>query len=233
MIPKVSLVRLRHALIATAMMMLIVRVSTAQEYRFSGYITPAISWFSTDITEVVNQGSRAGIIFVVSAERYFINNISATAGLSLINSGGRLVSSDPTIFKFSNYTSVVASGDPMVYRIQYLAIPAGFKFYTNEIGYNNLIAFGEIGIDPKVVVRGRVDIPSLDIEGEGAMAEINRFNFGWHLHAGIEYPLGGSTAAVLGLGFENNFPDITRDVGTQANDRVAHKFLKFIFGVKF
>ncbi|HSL86661.1 MAG TPA: hypothetical protein VK861_06975, partial [Bacteroidales bacterium] len=177
MIPKVTLARLRHALFAAAMMMLIVRVSTAQEYRYGGYIIPAISWFSTDITEVVNQGSRAGMIFVVSAERYFINNISATAGLSLINSGGRLVSSDPTIFKFTNYTSVVASGDPIVYRIQYLAIPAGIKFYTNEIGYNNMIAFGEIGIDPKLVVRGRVDIPSLDIKGEGAMAEINRFNF--------------------------------------------------------
>ena len=233
MIPKVSLARLRNALFAAAMMMLIVRVSTAQEYRFGGYIIPAISWFSTDITEVVNQGSRAGMIFVVSAERYFINNISATAGLGLINSGGRLVSSDPTIFKFADKTLDVASGDPIVYRIQYLVIPAGFKFYTNEIGYNNMIAFGEIGIDPKIVVRGRVDIPSLDIKGEGAMAEIKRFNFGWHLHAGIEYPLGGSTAAVLGLGFENNFPDITKDVGTQVNDRVAHKFLKFIFGIKF
>lgn len=205
----------------------------AQEYRYAGYLIPAISWFSTDITEVSNQGSRAGIIILVSAERYFTANISATAGISVINSGGRLVSREPTIFKFPNYTSVVASGDPIVYRIQYLAIPAGFKFYTNEMGYSNITGFAGLGLDPKIVVRGRVDIPSLDIKGEGAMTEINRFNFGWHIDAGIEYPVGRTTVAVLGAGFENNFPDITKDVGTQINDRVAHKFLKFIFGIKF
>ncbi len=230
---KLSSAGRRLILCTTAFFILSAVVTRAQEFRYSGYIIPAISWFSTDITEVTNQGSRAGMIIMISAERYFNNHISATAGISVINSGGRLVSRDPTLFRFANYTSVVASGDPIVYRIQYLAIPAGFKFYTSEMGYSNITGFAGLGIDPKIVVRGRVDIPSLDIRGEAAMTEINRFNFGWHIDAGIEYPIGGSTVVVLGAGFENNFPDITKDVGTQVNDRVAHKFLKFIFGIKF
>jgi hypothetical protein len=51
--------------------------------------------------------------------------------------------------------------------------------------------------------------------------------------AGIEYSLGSTTALVFGLGFENNFLDVTKDLNQQPNDRVSHKILKFRIGVNF
>jgi len=229
--PKAKLNRFGKILPIISLAILSAEISTAQDLRFGVYLSPAITWFSTDITEVNNQGSRTGLIFVVNAERTLGDHFAVTGGISFLSTGGRLVSRDAEPFRFRNYTAIVAADEPVVYRIQYLSIPAGIKVRSKEIG--SLTIFSDIGFDPKIVIRGLVDVPSLDVEGENGMGEIKRFNFGWHIHGGIEYPLGGRTAAVLGLGFENNFPDITKDAGSQVNDRVAHKFLKFIFGINF
>ena len=73
------------------------------------------------------------------------------------------------------------------------------KLQTNQIGY--LTFFSDLGLDPKIVIGGKADIPSLNISGENAMNELNMFNLSYHITAGIEYSLGGTTALVLGLGF--------------------------------
>lgn len=203
----------------------------AQDLRFGIYASPVISWFSTDISEVRNEGARAGLNVSATAEKYFGFNFALTGGISIINSSGRTVSENTTLFKFPNYTSVVAPENAIVYRIQYLSLPVGIKIKTNEIGF--LSYFAETGFDPKLVIRGRADIPSLNIKGEKAMTEIKLFNLGYHLNGGIDYSLDGTTSLILGLGFESNFFDITKDTGTQPVDRTSHKLIKFIFGINF
>ncbi len=119
----------------------------------------------------------------------------------------------------------------MIYRIQYISVPVGLKIKTDEIGY--LTYFAEFGLDPKVVVSGKADIPSDHIKGEKAMTEIRRFNVGYHLNGGVDYSIDGNISLILGLGFENNFFDITKDIDGQKTDRTAQRFLKFIFGINF
>ncbi len=219
------------ALLLLSFFLLSGKIANAQDYRVGIYISPLISWFKTDIDEVKNEGSRAGFNFNITAERYLSERFSATCGVNLLSSGGRLVSSQSTFFRFPSHTSTVAANNPVVYHIRYLVIPAGLKYKTYEMGLFSY--FGELGIDPKVVVRGRVDIPSIDIKGAKAMTEIRRFNLGYHFNAGIDYSLNGNISLVLGLGFENNFLDVTKDVSEQKVDRTSQKFLKFIFGLNF
>jgi len=207
-----------------------VQTLAAQDYRYGVYVSPVISWFKTDIDEVKNQGARAGFVFSISAERYLTDNWHFNSGLAFINSSARLVSSSPSYFRFST-TSVVAAGDPVIYRIQYISIPVGIKIKTSEVGY--LTYFAEFGLDPKVVVRGRADIPSIDIKGGNAMNEIRRFNFGYHLSGGADYSIDGNTSLILGLGFESNIFDVTKDIENQPTDRTSQKLLKFIFGINF
>ena len=133
--------------------------------------------------------------------------------------------------EFTNFTATVLPGDPVIYKIKYLTIPVGLKFETNQIGYTTF--FTDVGLDPKVVIAGRADIPSLSIRDENAMRELNRLNLSYHITAGIEYSLGGNTAWVFGLNFDNNFLDITRDNGDQPNDIITHKMLSFRIGVNF
>jgi len=204
----------------------------AQDIRFGIFADPVISWFSTDTKDTRNDGARAGFNFGFTFNKYFAKNYSFSTGISLLNAGGRLINPDSTIvMQFNNLSQQVLKGEPVVYRIQYLSIPVGLKFESNQIGY--VTFFSDIGIDPRIVIGGKVDIPSAAIKGESAMKELKSFNLAYHVMAGIEYSLGGTTALVFGLGFDNNFVDVTKDLSLQPIDKVTHKILKFRLGVNF
>jgi hypothetical protein len=204
-------------------------LNAQQKISFGIHADPVISWFSSDNKVIKNEGARPGFNFGLTFNKYFTPNYSFSTGISLLNAGGRLVSDSITILAFT--TQTVPAGKPVVYKIQYLAIPLGLKLQTNQIGY--LTFFTDLGLDPKIVVGGKADIPSINISGENAISELRMINLSYHITAGIEYSLGGTTAMVLGLNFDNNFLDITKDNGTQPVDKVSHKILSFRIGVNF
>ncbi|MGD0754637.1 MAG: porin family protein [Bacteroidales bacterium] len=206
-------------------------LNAQQVISFGVHADPVISWFSTDIKEVQNDGARAGFNFGLTFNKYFTPNYSFSTGISLMRAGGRLVSSDTTVLEFSKSRATVLPGNPVVYKIQYLVIPVGLKLQTNQIGY--ITYFTDLGLDPKIVISRRADIPSLNITDENASDELRMFNLSYHITAGVEYYLGGTTALLFGLNFDNNFLDITKDNGNQPADKVSHKILSFRFGVNF
>jgi len=132
---------------------------------------------------------------------------------------------------FSNLKTTVLPGSTIVYRIQYLAFPVGLKLQTNQIGY--LKFFSDLGLVPKVVINRKVDIPSANISKQNASNELRMFNMSYHITGGIEYSLGGSTALLFGIDFDNNFLDITKDINKQPKNKVSQKILSFRFGVNF
>jgi hypothetical protein len=201
---------------------------------FGIHLDPVISWFATDTYEVRNDGAVPGYNFGISYNRYFGPNYSFSSGINIISAGGRLVSKQTTYFELRNNRNelvTVLPGEAIIYRIKYLAIPLGLKLETNEVSYGTI--FADIGLDPKIVIEGRADIPSLNIKGGNALPELRAFNLSYHLMAGIEYPLEGNTAVVLGLAFENNFVDITKDRGDQPWDLVTNKLFSFRIGINF
>jgi hypothetical protein len=209
--------------------------ATGTQFQFGIHADPLICWFGSDNNSVSNRGARPGFNFGITINKYFGPNYAFSTGLSLVSAGGRLVSSDSTTFykqhqKALNWVDVMP-GEAITYKIQYLSIPLGLKLQTNQIGYYTF--FTNIGIDPKVVIGGKADIPSLNMKNENAMEELRLFNLGYHITAGMEYGVGGNTAIVLGLGFENNFFDVTKDRGSQPVDKITHKILSFRFGVNF
>jgi hypothetical protein len=207
----------------------------ASIFKFGVHADPMITWFGSDNSVVVNKGASPGFNFGLSVYRYFGPNYSFSTGINLISAGGSLLSSDTTIFYISHSQSLklvkVNPGEAIIYKIQYLSVPLGLKLQTNQIGY--ITFFTDLGVDPKVVIGGKADIPSCNIKGENAMEEIRMFNMSYHIIAGIEYGVGGNTAVVLGLGFDNNFLDITREKGNQPVDKITHKLLSIRLGVNF
>jgi hypothetical protein len=207
------------------------RTLVAQDYRYGIYVAPAISWFRTDVENVINKGARTGFLFSISAERHLTDNWHFSSGLAFTTASARLVNTNDSFFRFSDHTSTIAAGEPVIYRLQYISMPVGIKIKTSEKGY--FTYFAEFGLDPKVVINGRVDIPSIGIKGKFAMTEIRRFNAGYHITAGTEYSIDGNTSLILGLGYETNIFDITKDFESGETDRTIHKLLKFIFGINF
>jgi hypothetical protein len=222
---------MKRIILSLCIILLPIISEAQQRISFGVHADPVISWFQSDVKETKNEGARSGFNFGLTFNKYFTPNYSFSTGISIINAGGRLVSTSPVQMEFANFNSTVAPGNPVIYKIQYLAIPAGLKLQTNQIGY--VTFFTDLGLDPKVVIGGKADIPSLNIKGENAMKELNNFNLSYHVTAGIEYSLGGNTALVLGLNFDNNFLDITKDNGNQPEDKVSHKLLSFRLGINF
>lgn len=209
-------------------------IQAQQRIGFGIHADPVISWFSPDIKETKNDGARPGFNFGLTFNKYFTPNYSFSSGISLINTGGRLTNSDTIVLDFPNLKNkiaTVAPNEPVVYKIQYLSVPLGIKLQTNQIGY--ITFFTDLGLDPKVVIGGKADIPSLNITGETATSELRFFNLSYHITGGIEYSLGGTTAMVVGLNFDNNFLDITKDNGDQPKDKVSQKILSFRLGINF
>lgn len=198
---------------------------------FGIHADPVISWFSTDISQVKNNGARPGFNFGLTFNNYFTRNYSFSTGISLLNAGGRLVSSDTTVLKFTNSSVKVLPGNQVIYKLQYLTIPIGLKLQTNQIGY--VTFFSDLGFVPKIAISRRADIPSLNISGENALNELRMINLSYHITGGIEYSLGGSTALSFGIDFDNNFLDITNDTGKKLKDIVSQKILSFRFGINF
>ncbi len=215
----------------TALIFVSVISNAQQVISFGIHADPVISWFSTDISTVKNDGARPGFNFGLTFNNYFTKNYSFSTGITLMHTSGRLVSNDTTVLKFTNSTVKVLPGKQVIYKIQYLAVPLGLKLQTNQIGY--LTFFTDLGFVPKIAISRRADIPSLNISGENALNELRIINLSYHITGGLEYSLGGSTALVFGIDFDNNFLDITKDEGKKPKDIVSQKILSFRFGVNF
>jgi hypothetical protein len=196
------------------------------------HFDPLISWFSTDSYNTRNEGVVPGFNFGISYNRYFSPNYSFSSGINIINAGGRLISGETTQFELKNYSLVtVQPGEAITYKITYLTVPLGVKLRTSQIGFGRF--FTDLGFDPKIVIGARADIPSLNINGGNALPDLNTFNLSFHIMAGMQYPLGGNNTFTVGIGFDNNLFDLTRDNGGQPSDLVSQKSLSFHMGITF
>lgn len=225
--------RLKVALRVTLIFMLILLplISPAQQkISFGLHADPSVCWFSSDNTDIQNNGARPGFNFGLTFNNYFTPNYAFSTGIGIMNTGGRVYSKKQTVLHLATIATV-AHDASVVYKIQYMVVPVGLKLQTNQIGY--LRFFSDIGFDPKLVISGKADVPSLSITNAKATDELKMFNLSYHVTAGIEYSLGGTTAMVLGLNFDNNFLDITKDYADQPVDKLSQKILSLRIGVNF
>jgi hypothetical protein len=222
----------KRALIALCLVLFIISGNLfAQKLRFGVFADPVIGWFSSDTHDTQSKGARAGFNFGFTFNKYFTDNYAFSTGVNILNAGGQVTNSVPIEMQFNNMVASVPAGESVIYRIQYLSVPLGLKFNTNQIGYVSF--FTDLGLDPKVVIGGKADIPSLEIIKENALEELRQFNLSYHITGGVEYSIGGTTSLVFGLGFDNNFLDATKENGTQPIDKISHKIIKFQFGINF
>jgi hypothetical protein len=130
----------------------------AQKLRFGVFADPVISWFSSDTHDTESKGARTGFNFGLTYNKYFTDNYAFSTGINILNAGGQIVNSVPIEMEFKNMQASVLAGEAVIYKIQYLSVPVGLKFNTNQIGYVSF--FTDLGLDPKVVIGGKADIPS-------------------------------------------------------------------------
>lgn len=176
----------------------------AQNIRFGVFADPQLSWFTSDTKQFTPNGPLFGFNAGFSFERFFADRYAISTGASISNLGGNLIyNQDGYSLKTRDGDYEILSGYNVKFKGQYISVPLGFKFKTNEIGYTTFYA--QLGLSGHVRLKGyawqeenNVDREVLDNE------QINLAFLSYMFGAGLEYSLGGPSALQTGITFSNS-----------------------------
>lgn len=173
--------------------------------RFGLHATPAISWLKSDADSVNSTGIKAGFSYGLIFDLRITDNYGFATGICIASRGGSLQFLDTNlVFLDSTYRQ-----PEIQYRLQYIGIPITLKFKTNEIGYMKY--FMQFGITPSINVKGRGSVSAdIDLSETDIRDEIKFFDTSLTLAGGFEYSLGGNTALVVAVIFDNGFADVIK-----------------------
>jgi hypothetical protein len=95
--------------------------------------------------------------------------------------------------------------------------------------------FTDLGFDIRMRLKATVDLPAYEISDENANSEVYGINVGWHILLGLEYEVGTESSIIAGLGYDQDFFDVTKDLKDvfQPEDRSRIHMVRFRFGYKF
>ena len=180
------------------------------QYTFTVFGEPQISWMSPDSKNVESDGSQISFNAGFNFDNFFAERYAYSTGLSINNIKGKLHYKDSRDISAKD-TSYTITDDVVSYNLQYLDIPLGLKFKTIEIGYTSF--FTHLGLNAAINIKSSADVPgSNDVN---VSDEVNWYNLSYYIGAGIEYSIGGGTALVGGVTYKNGFLDITKNNNTK------------------
>jgi hypothetical protein len=172
-------------------------------------------------------GFNAGLM----VDYYFAENYAFGSGLSLLLTGG--------VMKYRNGTALNTNGNAngnvpqngsVAYQLQYMRLPLGIKLKTHTIGRFGY--FADLGFDPMTRIVANADYTSATGEqyhNIGVKKSIRLFALGYHISAGLKYPLGGNAALIGGITYMSIFTDITPGSG----DKITANNLLLRLGIAF
>lgn len=171
--------------------------------------SPSINWLNTS-NRIVNREKVVlgydfgliGDIFFTESDRYALQT-----GLMVVNTGGNLSYRSGQPFPFAGET--MPGNVDIKYRLRYLDIPFSIKLKTNE--FHRAYYWGLFGLSGMVNIGARGDSDDGKLLKSSIHDEINMFNVGMNVGVGVDYELGASNAASVGLIFQNGLSDVTTD----------------------
>ena len=189
------------------------------DLRLGFQASPTFAWMTTDDPNIGSNGTNLGLKLGARGEIFFRENYAVTIGLGFsFNNGGQLLHNESTHawqrtnFDNSNLKSPFPSGTDLRYKIQYVEIPFGLKFRTNEVGYLRYYAeLPIITLGFKSQARGQVEWQSMKEDITDIKKEVTPIALSWGIGGGIEYSVSESTALVAGITYQKIFTDVTKD----------------------
>ncbi|PWD99309.1 porin family protein [Marinilabilia rubra] len=200
-----------------------INAQEANSIRLSFVAEPQFSWLKPDIDGVESRGSKGGYNFGVVLDRFFADNYAFSTGLTINTTGGKLRYTTPGGLPEGEVLPDGAPQGDKEYKLRYIEIPLGLKLRSNDFRRSNF--YGRFGLTPQINIEAR------DGDDNSISDEINIFDLGYHLGAGIEYSIGGTNALMFGLVYHNGFTDITDEPGY--DDKTVLNRLVFEIGFIF
>jgi hypothetical protein len=199
----------------------------SQDLRFGVFVDPLLSWLTPDAKNISRDGPRIGIKGGLILDKYFAKNYAFTTGVSISNMGGNLHYKDSVNIETLETEVILNPESSVEYKLQYVSVPVGLKFKTNEIGYFTF--FAQLGFTPQINIKARAEASDNQIDNENISEELNLFNLSYFFGGGLEYSLGGNTALTGGIIFNNGFVDVL----SSKNVKETLSFLSLRLGIMF
>ncbi len=180
------------------------------KFNFGLKLSPTMAWFKPSGTGLESDGGKIGFAYGLIADINFAKNYSFETGIDVTYRGGK-----------TKYVYTDASGTYVAksnITLQYIELPLTLKLKTNEIGY--LTYFGRIGFAPGVNIRASKDI---------SKSNVNPINLSMIIGLGTQYSLGGKTAALVGITYNNGFLDVDKRSGS----KLTSSFIALDLGIMF
>lgn len=170
-----------------------------QQMKFGVHVDPAISLLDSDYSKISGDGINFAFSFGVEAEYRFSENAAFTFGLdfSLNNGGSLLYGYGGVLFSDSEFDNArsffnILGTNPgtstgidlyaftkVNYRVNYLELPIGFKFRTEELGDSYLRVFFQIPIVKIMVpVMASAKIFAPEAAANGFQNDLNPTKYG-------------------------------------------------------
>jgi hypothetical protein len=175
--------------------------------KLSVHADPQFSWFSSDEKEVEPDGSRFHLQTGLHMDFFFDENYAFSLGFGINNLGGNLLYGDTTLFISKGDSLYVSPGQSVLHKLQYLDFPVGLKLKTEELGYTTF--FLQLGLNPMININASAVSDDGVLDHENIRETTNLFNLGYHVGLGVEYKLGGNTAAIGGIRWTSGLTDVT------------------------
>jgi Outer membrane protein beta-barrel domain len=196
-----------------------------QKVRFGVQASPTWSWLRTSDKKLEGVSSNWGLKLGLMGEFYFASNYAITTGLGFgFNQGGFLQNgySEGVFWPKSDLSSPALDTLPMNaklhYRINYVEIPLGFKMRGGSNEDSRLKFYAEIPVFTLgFISKGTGDIRGTNNQNsddENIRPDVNGLSLSWGLGGGIEYEFATHATAVIGLAYQQQFTDLTRDSGS-------------------
>jgi hypothetical protein len=214
-------------IVVAALALISVTSLYGQRMRFSVHADPQFAWFSSDEDHVTPDGSIFHLQAGLEMDRFFDDHYAFSLGLGINNMGGRLLYSDSTTFVTGSDTLDAVPGQVLKQRLQYIDIPIGLKLKTEELGY--ITIFFQAGFNPMININALATSEDETFDRENIRKNTNVFNLGYHVGAGVEYRLGGSTALIGGLRWSSGLTDVTGNDGA----KITMNAISIHLGIQF
>ena len=119
--------------------------------------------------------------------------------------------------KYNTGEKPLPDGVKLKYKLQYVEIPLGIKWKTEEKGYIRYFAEAPIlTVGMRTQARGNIDGSEVSTSDENISPDVSFFNFQLGVGAGLEYAISQNTSLVGGLYFNAGLSDITNNAATKA-----------------
>ena len=214
----------------TALLLASTGFSQDKKIGFGLHASPQLSWMKPDNEKMMkNDGVKLGFGYGLMFDFRFGQNYSFSTGINVLSTTGRLEYLDTLEIPFIHGPDEINDTLPattVTYKLGYLEIPLTLLLKTNEIGY--MTYFGQFGISSQFNLKAKGDATHNNIADEDLSKEVKFLNMGLIIGGGFQYSLGGNTALVLALIYNNGFTDVLQD-----KEKVALKSLSLKLGVMF